>query len=108
MFRTSLNNGLSSSSIPSLLEYYGHNQLPEPPKPSMLMMIINQLKDFIVMMLLVFSIISAIKQDFKGMGVLLFVVVLNTLIGFVQEYNANKALEALRKLTVSKVCNFLK
>nr|CAG8502964.1 9916_t:CDS:10 [Entrophospora candida] len=102
MFRISLNDGLSSTSIPSLLEHYGHNQLPEPPKPSILMMIINQLKDFIVVMLLVFSVVSGAKQDFKGMGVLLFVVVLNTLIGFIQEFKANKALEALQKLTVPK------
>ncbi|CAJ0627772.1 10425_t:CDS:10 [Entrophospora sp. SA101] len=102
MFRISLNDGLSSTSIPSLLEHYGHNQLPEPPKPSILMMIINQLKDFIVVMLLVFSVVTGAKQDFKGMGVLLFVVVLNTLIGFIQEFKANKALEALQKLTVPK------
>lgn len=107
MFRTSLNDGLSSTSIPSLLEHYGRNQLPEPPKPSILMMIFNQLKDFIVVMLLVFSIVTGAKQDFKGMGVLLFVVVLNTLIGFIQEFKANKALEALQKLTVPKVCGLI-
>ena len=103
MFRTSLTDGLSSTVIEKLLEYYGPNKLPEPPKPSIIMMIFNQLKDFMVLILLAATVVAAAKQDFKGMGVLLFVIVLNTLIGFTQEYKANKALEALQKLSVPKV-----
>ena len=103
MFRTSLTDGLPSTSIEKLLEHYGSNKLPEPPKPSTFMMIFNQLKDFMVIILLVATIVTAAEQDFKGMSVLLFVIVLNTIIGFTQEYKANKALEALQKLSVPKV-----
>ncbi|RIA93721.1 hypothetical protein C1645_690435 [Glomus cerebriforme] len=102
MFRTSLADGLSSTSIEGLLEHYGPNKLPEPPKPSIFMMILNQLKDFMVIILLTAAIVTAAEKDFKGMGVLLFVIVLNTIIGFTQEYKANKALEALQKLSVPK------
>ncbi|CAG8432950.1 9868_t:CDS:10 [Diversispora eburnea] len=49
------------------------------------------------------AIVTAVERDFKGMSVLLFVIVLNTIIGFTQEYKANKALEALQKLTVPQV-----
>ncbi|CAG8682422.1 13829_t:CDS:10 [Funneliformis mosseae] len=102
MFRTSLTDGLSSTLIEGLLNHYGPNKLPEPPKPSIFMMILNQLKDFMVLILLAATVVSAAKKDFKGMSVLLFVIVLNTIIGFIQEYKANKALEALQKLTVPK------
>ena len=103
MFRTSLTDGLPSTSIEGLLEHYGFNQLPEPPKPSIFMMIFNQLRDFMVIMLLIAAIVTAAERDFKGMCVLLCVIVLNTIIGFTQEYKANKALEALQKLSVPKV-----
>ncbi|CAI2175595.1 19955_t:CDS:10 [Funneliformis geosporum] len=102
MFRTSLTDGLSSTLIEQLLNHYGSNKLPEPPKPSIFMIILNQLKDFMVLILLAATVVSAAEQDFKGMAVLLFVIVLNTIIGFTQEYKANKALEALQKLTVPK------
>lgn len=107
MFRTSLTDGLHSTSIEGLFEHYGPNVLPEPPKPSILRMIFNQLKDFMVIILLIAAIVTAAEKDFKGMGVLLFVILLNTIIGFTQEYKANKALEALEKLSVPKVRIFV-
>ncbi|RGB43783.1 hypothetical protein C1646_616641 [Rhizophagus diaphanus] len=102
MFRTSLTDGLHSTSIERLLEHYSPNILPEPPKTSILRMIFNQLKDFMVIILLIAAVVTAAEKDFKGMGVLLFVIVLNTIIGFTQEYKANKALAALEKLSVPK------
>ncbi|KAG9301212.1 hypothetical protein G9A89_012595 [Geosiphon pyriformis] len=100
MFRTSLTDGLSSASIPSLLEHYGFNKLPEPPKPSILKMLLHQLTDFMVIILLIATIVTGAEKDFKGMAVLLVVIALNTVIGFTQEFKANKALEALTKLNV--------
>ncbi|RIB13312.1 hypothetical protein C2G38_2198212 [Gigaspora rosea] len=102
MFRTSLTEGLPKSEIPLLLDHYGPNQLPKPPKTSIFSMILNQLKDFMVLILIAATIVTAALSDFKDMGVLLFVIVLNTIIGFTQEYKATKALEALQKLTVPK------
>ncbi|CAB4407875.1 unnamed protein product [Rhizophagus irregularis] len=102
MFRTSLTDGLHSTSIEGLLEHYSPNILPEPPKTSIFRMIFNQLRDFMVIILLIATVVTAAEKDFKGMGVLLFVIVLNTIIGFTQEYKANKALAALEKLSVPK------
>ncbi|CAG8446177.1 28261_t:CDS:10 [Dentiscutata erythropus] len=100
MFRTSLTEGLPTTEIPLLLDHYGSNQLPKPPKNSIFSMIFNQLKDFMVLILIAAAIVTAALADFKDMGVLLFVIVLNTIIGFTQEYKATKALEALQKLSV--------
>ncbi|KAF9419749.1 P-type ATPase, partial [Entomortierella beljakovae] len=102
MFRTSLESGLPSEAIPALQEHYGKNILPQPPKASIFKMIWTQFTDFMILLLLAVAVLMAATKDFVAMGVLLFVVVLNAIIGFTQEYKAGKALDALTKLSVPK------
>ncbi|RUS33880.1 E1-E2 ATPase-domain-containing protein [Jimgerdemannia flammicorona] len=92
--------GLPSEAVPALLERYGLNKLPDPPKPSVWRMLWTQLTDFMVLILLAASIVTGAEQDFKGMAVLLVVIVLNTAIGFTQEWKASRALDALMRLGV--------
>ncbi|ORX90715.1 calcium ATPase [Basidiobolus meristosporus CBS 931.73] len=102
MFRTSIENGLGQKDIPPLLEHYGKNELPRPPKPSVWKMLFTQLTDFMIIILLMAAIVVGVEGDFKATIVLLVVIALNTIIGFTQEYKASKALEALTSLTVPK------
>lgn len=102
MYGSNTANGLPKSKIDSLREYYGENCLPPPPKTSVWKMIWGQLTDFMVLILTAASIIEIIMGDIKAAIVLLTVVLINVLIGVTQEYNANKALEALLTLTVPK------
>lgn len=95
-------NGLPSEKLPALYSHYGYNQLPDPPKSSALKILGRQLTDFMVIILIIASIVEAAQQDFKSMAVLLVVIVLNTIIGFWQEFKASKTLEALSDLTVPK------
>ena len=76
--------------------------MPAPPKASVLKMIWTQLTDLMVVVLLVAAIIEFATADYKAGGVVLFVVIINVIIGAYQEYKANKALEALLTLTVPK------
>ncbi|KAG0301623.1 P-type ATPase [Dissophora globulifera] len=100
MYRTSLETGLPSEAIPDLQEHYGKNILPQPPRTSIFKMIWTQFTDFMILLLLAVAVLMAATKDFIAMGVLLFVVLLNAVIGFTQEYKAGKALDALSKLTV--------
>ncbi|KAF9207911.1 P-type ATPase [Haplosporangium sp. Z 27] len=102
MFRTSLESGLPSEAIHDLQEHYGKNILPQPPRASIFKMILTQFTDFMILLLLAVAVLMAATKDFIAMGVLLFVVVLNAIIGFTQEYKAGKALDALTKLSVPK------
>ncbi|RUS13867.1 E1-E2 ATPase-domain-containing protein, partial [Endogone sp. FLAS-F59071] len=92
--------GLPSDAVPALLKHYGYNRLPDPPKPSVWKMIWVQLTDFMVLILAAASIVTGAEQDFKGMSVLLAVIILNTIIGFTQEWKASRALDALMRLGV--------
>lgn len=92
--------GLPSHKIPALTEHYGKNKLPDPPRTSAFRILWRQLTDFMVILLLIASIVEAAQQDFKSMAVLHAVVILNTIIGFWQEWKASKTLEALSDLSV--------
>ncbi|KAI1319081.1 P-type ATPase [Mortierella claussenii] len=102
MFRTSIDTGLPSEAILALREHYGMNILPQPPKTSIFKMLWTQFTDFMILLLLAVAVLMAATKDFIPMAVLLIVVVLNSIIGFTQEYKAGKALDALTKLSVPK------
>jgi Ca2+-transporting ATPase len=97
--------GLPSSAIQSLHDHYGYNTLPDPPKPSPFKMLWDQLTDFMVVILILAAVVEAAEKDFNSMAVLLAVIVLNTIIGFSQEWKASKTLNALMNLSVPKVKN---
>jgi Ca2+-transporting ATPase len=102
MYRTSLETGLPSEAIPALREHYGKNTLPQPPRTSVFKMLWTQFTDFMMLLLIAVAILMAATHEYIPMAVLLIVVILNAIIGFIQEYKASKALDALTKLSVPK------
>jgi Ca2+-transporting ATPase len=90
--------GLSADEIAKRLERFGPNELKEKPRPGFLHLVLAQLKDFIVILLIVASIISALLGDEIEAGVILLIVVLNAILGVVQESRAEEALAALKKM----------
>ncbi|KAI7864745.1 hypothetical protein BDF14DRAFT_1831583, partial [Spinellus fusiger] len=94
--------GLSLEWVVSLQDYYGLNQLPAPSRPSALYIAWLQIRDFMVILLIVAAIVEAVEKDFNSAAVLLVVIVLNTIIGFSQEWKASKTLHALMNLSVPK------
>lgn len=90
--------GLSSQKSQNLLLKYGPNELTEKKKKTLLMMFLDQFKDFMILVLIAAAIISSIIGDAADTIAIIVIVALNAIIGFVQEYRAEKAMAMLRKM----------
>jgi len=91
--------GLSSDLVKRKLEEYGPNKLPEPPKISLFMQFIDQFKSLLIIILLIAAIISAFFGEVMDTLAILGITILNAVLGVTQERRAEKALEAVKKLS---------
>lgn len=89
------NNGLTKQEATKRLETYGENILPEAAKPSLLSRIVKQFADFLILLLIAASIIALVLGEIVDAIAILVIVVINALIGFIQEYKAEQALSDL-------------
>ena len=90
--------GISSMQAKERLSQHGPNQIESTTKPSPLKIFIGKFKDYMVLVLIFAAIISFIAGETTNAYVILGIVVLVAIIGFVQEYKAEKAMEALREM----------
>ncbi|HQW47195.1 MAG TPA: HAD-IC family P-type ATPase, partial [Chitinophagaceae bacterium] len=95
-------DGLHASVAEELLKQYGKNELVEKKKKSIWVLFLNQFKDVMIIILLTAAGISVAIGDMKDAAVILVIVFLNAVIGFVQEYRAEKAIAALKKMSALK------
>jgi len=94
--------GLSDPEARALLEKYGYNELVEIRKRSVLLKFLEQFRDIPVIILIVALVVSAVMGEVVDAVAIGIIVVLNATLGFVQEYRAEKALEALKKMAAPK------
>ncbi|OQY91828.1 MAG: ATPase [Anaerolineae bacterium UTCFX2] len=97
-FDTEAGIGLSDEEAAKRLEQYGPNQLAEKPPVSFWKMLWDQFNNFIVMLLIAASIISALLGDYVEAAAIMAIVILNATLGVFQERRAEQALAALKKL----------
>lgn len=97
-FKTTLMTGLSTDESSKRRAKYGMNELQEKPRTSFLKMVIAQLNSFVVILLLVAAVISAILGDWVEAAAIMAIVILNTVLGVVQESRAEEALAALKRM----------
>ena len=90
--------GLTSEEAAKRLSQYGQNQLQEAARPTFWHMLWEQLNNFVVILLIVASVISALLGDYIEAGAIMAIVVLNSVLGIVQEQRAEEALAALKRL----------
>ncbi len=90
--------GLSSQEAGRRLAKYGPNELQEKKKKTVLAMFLGQFTDFMILVLLAAAVISGFLGDLVDTIAIIVIVALNAVIGFVQEYRAEKAMAALRKM----------
>jgi len=106
---THLQNGLSQQEARARLAQYGLNELKERPRPGFFKLLLDQLNNFLVFILIVAAILSALigwreyshsgdASEFIDMAAILAIVVLNAVLGVVQESKAEQALAALKKM----------
>ncbi len=90
--------GISNDEAKSRLLKYGPNKLVEMQKRSPLMMFLDQFKDFMILVLIGAAIISGFIGELSDTIAIIVIIVINGVIGFVQEYRAEKAMDALKKM----------
>jgi P-type Ca2+ transporter type 2C len=95
---TQIEAGLTSSEAAQRLEQYGPNQLAEKPRPSFFRLVLAQLNNFVIILLIVAALISALLGEWVDAGAILAIVILNSVLGVVQESRAEEALAALKKM----------
>jgi Ca2+-transporting ATPase len=93
--------GLDAATAAQRLTEHGPNQLADTRRKTVWQLLLHQLADVMILVLLAAAVVSVLIGEGKSAGVILAIVVLNALIGFVQEYRADKALEALQQLAAS-------
>lgn len=102
--QTNIKEGLTEEQVKSNYEKYGMNELKQKKKKSLFVKFLEQFKDFMIIVLIIAAIVSGAVGIAEGEGItdtiiILIVVVLNAIIGVVQESKAEKSLEALQKLS---------
>lgn len=99
------NTGLSSKEASKRQKKYGTNELESPKKQSLLLKFISQFADFMILVLIIAAIISFLVSFLKGEAdyvdpiIIFAIIILNAIIGVVQETKAEHSLDALKKLS---------
>lgn len=94
--------GLSADNLKHRLRQYGPNQLPQPASRSWLSRLLAQFNNVLIYVLLVASAITALLNHWIDTAVILAVVLVNAIIGFLQEGKAEQAMNALRQMLAPK------
>ncbi len=90
--------GLASDEAHQRLERFGPNELIEKGRKSLWMMFLDQFKDFMILVLIAAAVVAGVIGEPSDTIAIAVIVLLNAVLGFVQEYRAEKAMAALKKL----------
>ena len=94
--------GLSRQQVAARLEKYGKNKIEGTKKKSLVAMFFAQMQDALIYVLLAATVITFIIGEYTDSVIILSVVLINAIIGVVQEYKAEQAIEALQKMSNPK------
>lgn len=105
---TNQKKGLSKEEVTKRQKQYGKNKLKDKPKESLFVKFIKQFNDFMILILILASIVSAGISNMQGENdyidaiIIIAIVVLNAIMGVIQEAKAEKTIEALQQMTPPK------
>ncbi len=103
LLQVSAERGLSNSEVQNRLGEYGPNELIEHGVKSPWIILLDQFKETMVVVLIIAAIISVMLSDWKDAIAILAIVVLNAILGFIQEYRAEQAMQALKRMATPVV-----
>jgi len=95
---TDPHRGLAEDEVRSRLEKYGYNELKKEEKASPWILFFNQFKNILIVILLIATVLSALLGEMVDATIIMAIVIFCAVLGFVQEYRAEQALEALKKM----------
>ena len=99
-FGSDANHGISSAEAKKRLDQYGPNALAGKKKRSMFARFMDQFKDLMIIVLLVAAVLSGVvAQEWTDAGIILVVVLLNAVLGVIQEARSEAAIEALKDMS---------
>ena len=104
-FRTNKESGITNEEVTKRQKHFGPNKLADKKKESIFIKFLKQFNDFMIIILIIASIISAVVAKLDGSGdyidsiIIIAIVVLNAIMGVIQEAKAEKSLEALKTMT---------
>ena len=103
----SSNDGITNEEAHKRISEYGYNKLTESKKTPKIVKFLNEFKDVMIIILIIAAVFSFVLDIVQGTSpvdsiVILVVVILNAILGFVEEVRADKAIEALKHMQVAK------
>jgi Ca2+-transporting ATPase len=96
--KTDPQDGLTAAEAARRLAEGGPNELAEAPRPTFWRMLLDQFNNFIVIILILAAAVSAVIGDFVEAAAIIAIVILNAVLGVIQERRAEEALAALRRM----------
>ena len=108
LLKTDRKKGLTKDEVIRQKQKYGANKLQDKPKESIFIKFIKQFNDFMIIILIIASIVSAVisyiqgENDYIDSIIIIAIVILNAIMGVIQEAKAEKSIEALKEMTPPK------
>ena len=106
--KTDRRNGLNLNEVKERQQKYGKNKIKDKPKETFIIKFVKQFNDFMIIILIIASIVSAVisylqgENDYIDSIIIIAIVILNALMGVIQEAKAEKSIEALQEMTPPK------
>ena len=100
-YETSI-EGLTAKEVQKRQELYGLNELEYKKPAPLIILFLSQFADILIALLIIAAIASILIGDYIDAGVIMLAVLLNTILGFIQEYRSRRAVESLESLMVKK------
>jgi Ca2+-transporting ATPase len=95
-------HGLTSAEAGERLNQVGPNKLAEAERVSRLKILLHQFTSPLIYILLIAAVVTTVLQEYKDTGVILAILLINAIVGYLQEYKAEKNVRALKSMVVAK------